>query len=249
MAGSRPPRRLGCDRVMRWVLPAVLFTLAAVPAPVTACPMSSPSTGALAAQGDTIADGGGVLLETVVGFGGRDRGPERLLLRAGRQTIAEAIPISGALSLLPTPRGTGAVQLVDGDGTVLRTFKRVAAPKRLAAPKLKAIAMTVPPNAGAPTRPKDPYSSPIVTTTVELATAPPADAVAIVFYAGKEARGWYAVSSGSTSYSTQTGGKQCSRPAGGTLYTQIGERLTAAWVDRYGRVNARSAPLTVRARP
>ena len=108
----------------------------------------------------------------------------------------------------------------------------------LSAPELKAVVRTdTPSRRGTFVR---------VTATF---TAVPADALAVILYGGDGkpvARSWSRVTAGTVDVSMYASGSCIVQPIG-TIESAVGDNIAFAWVDRAGRVSAKSAPIKIKA--
>lgn len=85
-------------------------------------------------------------------------------------------------------------------------------------------------------------------TSVELAAAAPAHAVALVIYVGDTARSWVKVEEPSKLELAVFFDDDCVLMIPGTRATKTGELATFAWLDDTGHLSARSSAIKVRAR-
>jgi hypothetical protein len=229
-------------RVSSLLALATLATFASHVPAADACARMDPEDLPLTPDGTEVAANGGVIMTIGWAFG---RHPGELVLRtAGSKAAPTVHAIAPQLTVLQPAPGHD-VELVDGDGKVVRKFTIAAsAAPALASPAIAQLASTAPkPSSNAVQR------VPVVPSTnlaITLAAAPPADAFALVYYAaGKtpEARGWIAVTANQKAYTMATGGKGCH---GANAYpTFQGETLRFAWLDRGGRVSAMSSAVRV----
>jgi len=136
----------------------------------------------------------------------------------------------------PNTRTTG--ELTDGTAVIAKltfTKDKVA---RLPAPRVKAIRQSTA---------DDRRWSP--TTSVTLDGTVPADAVAIVLFdAKRKARSWREVTAGASEVEAFARGR-CEVVPNGTVESRVGDKVSVAWVDRYGRLSAASKLVTIQGSP
>jgi hypothetical protein len=182
---------------------------------------------------------GGVLLSMTREYG-RGRGDLTLADETGTQIDAAHEPIApGLVRLTPKQHGDREVSLVEGGKTLLVIQDAAAAPAITIAPKIAKVTSTRARNAKLR---RGPYPIP-ESTTIALASAPPADAVAIVLYGSDTTpRAWLRTSR-SKKYVLSFGGKGCGSV--GMSGTVIGEDVAFAFVDNGGRVSAMTKPVRV----
>lgn len=132
----------------------------------------------------------------------------------------------------PNTRTTG--ELNDGTKVIAKLTLTRSKVAKLPAPKVKAIRHEQPPNRRWSPR-----------TTVTLDGSAPADAVAVVLVDGKgNARSWREVKAGAAEVEVFGRGR-CEVLPNGTLASRVGDKVTIAWVDRYGRLSAASKAVTI----
>ena len=135
----------------------------------------------------------------------------------------------------PTTRTTG--ELSDGShviATLTVTKDKVA---KLPAPKVVSIKQASA-RVGSTGR--------STTTSVQLAGTAPADAVAIVLFdAKRSARSWREVTAGEAVVEVFHHGR-CEVLPNGTIESKIGDKVTVAWVDKYGRLSTSSRVVAIK---
>ena len=206
-----------------------------------ACARMDPEDLPLTPDGAVVASDGGVIMTIGYAFG---RSPLPLTLRTvGSKTPPVIRSIAPQLSVLQPAPGH-AVELVDGNGKVVRTFT-IAAVKApaLAAPKLAALTSTAAKPVASTTPTPRIMGVPNTNLAITLADPPPADAFALVIYAGSDQHAWVGVTANQTTYAIATGGKGCH--GANAFPTYQGEALRFAWLDRGGRLSALSAVVRV----
>ena len=189
-------------------------------------------------DGANVYVGGGVIM--TINWG---RGEAEDELVANGVALGQPTMVAAGLHVSAPPTGATEIE-VTRSGTSVRKLSIVAAPAKLAAPKLKTVTSDAP-------KPRNLRARagviPQTQMTVMLAAAPPDDAFALIAYVGRgqhtQARAWTRVAKAVTSYTFQTGGKACAR--GTADPTFIGDHLRFAWLDRGGRVSAMSPMLRV----
>lgn len=229
---------------------SIVIVLALSLAADRAYPCARPrlSDRAITPDGAVIPSGGGVVITTVNGGGGDDdedsgMGPQ---LVAGTTNVElERTYIAPALTVIVAkPQANRSIALASRDGkrTLLRLTQGGVVPKH-AAPKLAKIHSTL-----APVKPSGPYQrwAPTSTYTIELAEAPPDDALALVVLVGGQGIAWARPSKGQTSFSFYAGGKRCTP---GPAQLAQGQKATVAWLDTGGRLSLASKELAVGATP
>lgn len=235
------------EETMRFLASVSRVALASIPlvallasTPATACPAMEPTLHPIATKNTTMLPGGGVLLAITVSYGARDKGPFTLVDETGTTIDATQDPIApGLVRLTPKQHADREVSLVEGKQTLFVVQDAAGAPPLLAIPKIAKVTST---RSRTTKAPRGPY--PInETTTITLASAPPANAVALVLYgADKTPRGWVRLDRGRTYY-LSFGGKGCNSV--GMSGTVIGEDVSFGFVDNGGRVSAMSKSVRV----
>jgi hypothetical protein len=85
-------------------------------------------------------------------------------------------------------------------------------------------------------------------TQAELDGAPPADAVALVIFdARHKAKSWGTVAANATTIEVY-GQHKCDVLPNGTLASKAGDKVMLAWVDKYGRLSAKTKLFTITAK-
>jgi len=136
------------------------------------------------------------------------------------------------------PAGSGAITIENGAGATVGTFTRdpKAAKNTMTAPVAIDVALSVDKN------PR--WSSRHV--NVHLKAAPPAAAAAVIVYSGDTAISFVTLPDthdALTTFDAFVDGGHCgSVPDGGRPPTK-GEKVTFAWVDAFGRLSPKSAPV------
>lgn len=222
-----------------------LTTLVASSSPVDAkCAMDNQAWSVVTVKVDVPADGGGIVVATLSvpystpatgdalqkSFGfltGRD------LMQPVITVLAPGLVVYG---VRPGTRTTG--ELVDGTGGVIAnltvTKDKVA---RLPAPKLKEV-VHFDDGPGGTKRTQ--------ATTARLDGPAPADAVALVVYNGKNTpKSWGPVETDITSIEIYSH-RRCEVLPNGTLPSKAGDKVMLAWVDKYGRLSAKTKLVTIK---
>jgi len=139
-------------------------------------------------------------------------------------------------SVQPKTRTTG--ELTDGTKVIAKLTVTTDKVAKLAAPKVKAIHQ--------PVIGEQRYRP---TTTVTLDGTVPADAIAIVLFdARNKARSWREVTAGESEVDAFARGR-CAVVADGTIESRVGDKVSVAWVDKYGRLSAKSRLVVVVGKP
>ncbi len=189
-------------------------------------------------------DGGGIVVGTQsVSYDLPDRG-EALQptwgFLTGRDLMQPVITVLApglvVYRVQPNTRTTG--ELTDGTAVIAKLTFGKDKVARLPAPRVKAIRQSA---AG------DRRWSP--TTSVTLDGTVPADAVAIVLFdAKRKARSWREVTAGASEVEAFARGR-CEVVPNGTVESRVGDKVSVAWVDRYGRLSATSKLVTIQGSP
>ncbi|GEM_PF-4070718 len=221
--------------VLRVALASIPFVALLASTPATACPAMEPTLHPIATKNATMLPGGGVLLAVTVSYGARDKGQFTLVDETGTTIDATEDPIApGLVRLTPKQHADREVALVQGKQTLFAVQDAAGAPPLLAIPKIAKVTSTRS-RATKPRRGPYPINE---TTTITLASAPPANAAALVLYgADKTPRGWVSLNRGRT-YSLSFGGKGCNSV--GMSGTVIGEEVMFGFVDQAGRVSTQT---------
>ena len=230
---------------MRWLVSALVFALGATLAPRVAstCPAMVTSLRPLATRTQTMLPDGGVLL--TVSRGIRRAGTFALVDETGSTLATVHEPIApGLVRLAPTQHADREVSFTQ-DGTPLFVVQDAAAAPLIAVvPEIARVTSTRSRSA----RPvRSSYRMP-ESTTITLASAPPADTAAIVLYgADGAARAWVPTSRSKRYTVSLGGGKGCGGV--GMSGTVVGEDVTLAFVNGAGRVSAPTTPVRVKKTP
>ncbi len=201
---------------------------------------------ALTADGATLLDDGGVVIETRSG-GARDgrelgRGPT---LASGRTQVDATMDwIAPGLSVLRPKRNKArTLTVVDGNRKVLMTLKQAKGKTRHAAPEPISITSTLPAQATMP--PQNGPGIPTSNATLTLAAPADQDVIALVVYVvtkdGQQGVAYWRRANDLT-YTYRTGGKGCV-PGPRPLFE--GENVAFAFLDKHGRTSPLSQTLTV----
>jgi hypothetical protein len=228
---------------------SLLVLLTLVPQPVDASCMHAEFIPALLTRRETKlpADGG-----MLVGFGystnsenfeqtGPDPSDVKWTAASGKKPIAlTRTALAPGLSVYRTADGVTAFTVKNAKGKQLGAFTRdlKSNPGTLAAPQPRSLVVTS----------KDEFRSSSTTATLELAAAPPAEAVAVIVYADK------AVSFESlpdthdklTALDVYHSGGHCSNGVPGTGGLMTGSKVTFAYVDAFGRLSPQSTAITAK---
>jgi hypothetical protein len=230
---------------MRFVALA-LAALLVSPPDADACAAPHLVDVALTADGATLLDDGGVVIETRSGAGRNEReigiGPT---LASGRTQIDATMDwIAPGLSVLRPKRNKGrTITVVDGNRKVLLTLKQAKGKTRHTAPDPTSITSTLPSQSKVPSR----EGPGIATSTASLTLAAPADddVIAIVVYLitkdGQQGVAYWRRTD-DLAYTYRTGGKGCV-PGPRPLFD--GEQVAFAFLDKYGRTSPLSKALSV----
>lgn len=202
---------------------------------------------ALTADGATLLDDGGVVIETRTGGarGDKELGTGMTLASRGTQLAATADFIAPGLSVLRPSRGARrAITVVDGNGKVFLTLSQAKAKSPHAAPSAAGIRSTLPP-AGTSNASLRAPGIEASTATLTLTVAADDDVVAVVVYLiTKDGRQgvayWHRTAD--LVYTYKTGGKGCV-PGPRPLYQ--GEKVAIGFVDKHGRTSPLSNSLAV----
>lgn len=223
---------------MRWLVSALLASLL-LSSPVSACPASAMSLRPVSTKNVTMVPDGGVLLEASRSYGQRPNGTYTLVDDSGNTIDAEYEPIApGLVRFAPKQHADRELSMTE-DGKPLFVVQDAAgAPAVTVVPKIARVTST----RKRDTKPRGPYPVP-ATTTITLASAPPAGVAGIVLYgADKQPRAWLRANRGRT-YQLSFAGKGCGSV--GMSGTIIGESVMFAFVDDTGRVSAMTKPVRV----
>jgi hypothetical protein len=228
----------------------LLALVSLVPAPVDASCMRAVFIPELLTRRDTKlpADGG-----VLVGYGfstksedfeqtGTDPSDVKWTATDAKKTSVRLTrtALAPGLSVYRPATGAMAFTLANAKGKLLATFTHddKAAPSALAAPKPRSIAMT-----GAKQ-----FHSTLATATLELTTAPPPEAVAVIVYSdAKTAVSFQSLADThdkDTSLAVFHSGGHCSVNVPGTGVLRKGSKVTFAYVDAFGRLSPQSASFT-----
>lgn len=160
-------------------------------------------------------------------------------LRGGVKPTPTAL--APGLIALALPASAGWITLYGADGKPLVRVQRAAqAVKPLAAPEVAAVEY----------RASQGRRGTSVAVVVSLKAAPPAGAVALVALGDQGARSWQRSDADPASKEIviyRSG--SCVTSPSGTIATNAGDKLQLAWVDASGRLSAKSAAITVTAKP
>ena len=230
---------------MRAALALVLLSTGAA----LACPPPFLVDEPLTQDNTTIPAGGGVVMATVSGGGGRGL-RQGATLAAGKTNIEQKREYlaPGLTVIVAKPQANRAIELVDQAGqTLLHLTQSDVAPKH-AAPKVAKIHSTAPPEKKR--KPNEPprfqMYEPTSQMTIELAEAPPTDVLAVVVFSGGQGIAWAAPQPKQTTYSFWAGGKRCV-PGPGTV--PQGSIVTLGYVDLTGRVSVLTKDIKVGVTP
>lgn len=156
----------------------------------------------------------------------------------GTEVAPVIVTLAPGLVVYRLPAGTTTGELVDGKTTLATLGVLSTKVAKLPAPAVKAVQHWNNNDKRRSTK-----------TTVTLVGEPPADAVAIVI---ADAKG-KAMSFGKAQAFGRTAGQPlevfshsyCSLVPDGTVEPTVGARVTLFWVDKYGQVSAKSAPIKI----
>lgn len=222
-----------------------LALLALSPA-AQACPPPFMTDVPLTADGATLLDDGGVVVETRAD--GPHRGPQGgLQLTSGGADLAFTHDfIAPRLQVMRPPRGSATIDVVGGYGKVLLTVKQDvsnAAPTPPDVVRLTSTLRRVKSSKRPVVRPDGIQTSSAVLT---LAAAPPADTIAVIVFRitkhGPQGVAWWP--RGDTVYTYSTGGKGCV-PGPSPLHQ--GEKIAIGFIDGHGRTSPLSKAFSVTA--
>jgi hypothetical protein len=193
--------------------------------------------------GATIYDTGGVLMSARPGgSGGQAAMPSGPQLRSGGTDVEmEAEYVAPALSLLrPKQVLERTLELVDAQGTVLRSYEQRAGGKPLGPPNGSAVSTLT---RAAAVKARPPYP-PQGTMTITLAQDPPADAAVLVVQTMRDRTGiaWAPVAAGQRTFAFEPAGKGCTP---GPATARQGARIVLVWFDIHGQRSAASTVITV----
>lgn len=227
---------------MRRLLAAVVLTsLAATSAPVDAkCARMHQQPKVLTASVELPVDGGGIVVGTQnVPYDLPDQGEAlqkswgfltgRDLMQPVITVIAPGLVVYG---VQPNMRTTG--ELTTGSKVIAKLTVTKDKVAKLAAPKVKAITHVMA---------RGRFSA---ATNVALDGSAPADAIAMVLFDGNgAARSWREVPPLATMVEVY-GNRRCGVLPNGTIESKAGEKVTVAWLDKYGRLSAQSKLVAIR---
>jgi hypothetical protein len=226
----------------RVIAAATLFALATGAAPADAkCAMQHQKPVVLTKEVAVPADGGGIVVGTAsVPYDDPDLGEAlqkswgfvtgRDLMQPVVKVLAPGLVVYGV-----QPKGRTTGELTDGKATIAKLTVTKDKVAKLAAPTVKEIRQdTIMDRRWSPT------------TTVSLASPVPADAIAIVLFdARSKARSWHAVTAGANDAIAYER-RRCQTVPNGTVESEIGDKVSVAWVDRYGRMSPPSKLATIK---
>ena len=229
---------------MRLVALGLAVLLVAPPA--DACAVPHLIDVALTADGATLLDDGGVVIETRSGGARTDHAlGSGLTLASGRTQVDATMDwIAPGLSVLRPKRSkVRTLTVVDGTKKVWLRLKQAKGKTSPTAPDPISITSTLPSPSQVPAR----EGPGIATSTATLTLATPAadDVIAIVVYVitkdGQQGVAYWRRSS-DLAYTYRTGGKGCV-PGPRPLFE--GEQVAFAFLDKHGRTSPLSKPLSV----
>lgn len=214
--------------------------------PADACPAPHLIDVALTADGATLLDDGGVVIETRSGEARNDRelgrGPT---LASGRTQVDATMDwIAPGLSVLRPKRNRGrTITVIDGNRKVLLTLKQAKGKTRHTAPDPISVTSTLPDQSKIP--PQNGPGIPTSTATLTLAVPADEDVIALVVYVvtkdGQQGVAYWRRTNG-LAYTYRTGGKGCV-PGPRPLFE--GENVAFAFLDKHGRTSPLSKTLSV----
>jgi hypothetical protein len=226
----------------------LLVALSLLPTPVEAsCAQASLMPQVLTRRDTKLPADGGVLVGYAYATGAdrEDSGPDpsdvKWTATAGKAKVTlTRTPLAPGLSVYRPPANVSAFKLANktkDHGSY--THEATSAPTAMAAPVAKAVT----------SKSVDSFRSMTTTVTLKLGTAAPADAVAIIAYdpAGKALvfAGLPDTHDKVLELELEQSGGHCGtpRPSGEGA---LAGKLTFAYVDAFGRLSAKSAPITAR---
>lgn len=224
------------------------FTAVLIPPAAEACAPPRLVDVAMIADGATLLDDGGVVIETRNGSGGGDELERGLtLMTDGKPLTATVHYLAPGLSVIRPPRGEGrTITAVDGDNKVQLTLTQARAKAPHAAPKAAQMRSSL---ARAPRTKQPPQRRMGVEASsaeLTLTEAPPSDVIAIVAYSitknGPRGIAWWRPAANQLVYEYSTGGKGC---VPGPVPIRQGERVAIGFVDSHGRTSPLSKPLAI----
>jgi len=190
---------------------------------------------------DVTTSNGGILVGTVVGHDGAERGDPadqkwELSTKTGKVT-PKMISLAPGLVVLGLPDKIDGAELLDGKTVIAKLARSKTAIAKLAAPVAKRIGYTSTPG-------RRGNSERTSVTFAEKAI--PAGAVALVVVDAKTSkpRSYGLVQSGSSEVTVYAHGR-CSGLPNGTMPTVAGDKVILRWVDNTGAISADSKPITV----
>lgn len=217
----------------------VAVALAAVPVDAHAkCAMPRLEPQVLTHAADAIPPGGGVLVGWTTSRDWDKPRAEgdpavnktwRFTLR--RRLIATTVkPLAPGLAVYAPRKRIGAKLTLASAGSF--TFTKRKATFDAAAPVVKAVRTTI--------EDKGRWRS--TSTVVELDAAPPSDAVGLIVYgAGQGPITWAVADASSTTITVFEDSGRCDVHPPAMRAPAVGEKVEAAWVDRFGRLTVRSS--------
>ena len=211
-----------------------------------ACPPPLLTDVPLTADNTALPAGGGVVMATVNGGGGRGmRNGGRLVAGKDNVELTRTYLAPALTVIVPKAQANRAIELIDDSGkAILHLTQTQVAPKH-AAPKVAKVHSTAPPvKKGEP--PRFEMYGPTTQLTIELAEAPPSDVLALVVFQDGQGVAWSPPQDKQMTYTFWAGGKRC-MPGPGTVPQRA--TVTLGYVDRTGRVSVLTQDITVGATP
>jgi len=218
-------------------------------APADACPAPHLVDVPLIADGATLFDDGGVVIQTRNGGGGPD---EVMGLKLTSDEVALAATrdyLAPGLSVLRPPRGDArTITAVDGTGGVRLTLTQAKAKARPTAPKATRMTSSLVRESTTKQPQRAPYGVAASAAELTLAEAPPDEVIAVVAFRvtkdGPQGFAWWPRNPGERVYRYTTGGKGC---VPGPSPVRQGEKVAIGFVDIHGRTSLLSKPLVIAA--
>jgi len=230
-------------------LVAVGLALLVVSPPAAACPAPHLVDVPLIADGATLLDDGGVVIETRSARGGGDEAMGLQLTSGGAKLGATRDFIASGLWVLRPPRGDGrTIEVVDGASTVRWTLTQAKGTGPHAAPKATRMTSSLGRERATKRAVKMHRGVAASVAELTLAEAPPDDVLAVVVFRitkdGSHGIAWWPRNEAELVYGYSTGGKGC---VPGPSPVHLGEKVAIGFIDLHGRTSPLSRPLVVTA--
>jgi hypothetical protein len=226
-------------------LAIALVVALATPAVAGPCAISGLVATPVTLIDTTIEDGGGIIVAAMPGpYSQRKPGddvlrPPSWRLRAGKALVSPTIDVvAPGLAVYRLPAGDGAVSLVDGTQTIV-TVRRSADRGASVLPAPMPTSVEVEHTTGF-------RGSQNERVLVHLIAPAPRGAVVMIAYgADGKVRSWGPLQQDAREVVVYTSAGRCQTPQPEIVASQVGDRITVAWLDLSGRLSARSGEVEV----